>query len=77
MIVRVKCFTGMRRYAPQGQSEFALTLEAGARTAELLDQLSVPADAGVLIAVNGTCAHKDQLLQDGDTIVLFTPVEGG
>ncbi len=77
MNVRVKCFTGMRRYAPEGQSEFALTLEAGASAAQLLDQLNVPADAGALIAVNGMRADRDKRLQDGDTVVLFTPMEGG
>ena len=77
MIVRVRCFTGMRRYAPEGQSEFTQTLEAGARVALLLAQLNIPADAGVLIAVNGARADNDNVLQDGDTIVLFTPMEGG
>lgn len=77
MKVTVKCFTGMRPYAPDGQSKFALFLEEGAQVAQLLDRLNVPADAGAIIAVNGARAERDKRLQDGDTIVLFTPMEGG
>lgn len=77
MIVRVKCFTGLRRYAPDGQSEFTLTLVKGAQVAQILEHLNIPADAGALSAVNGALAQRDQVLRDGDVIVLFTPMDGG
>jgi molybdopterin converting factor small subunit len=77
MNVRVKCFTGMRRYAPGGQSEFEIVLAEGAQVAQLLAHLNVPADAAAIIAVNGARAEGDRLLRDGDTVVLFTPMEGG
>lgn len=77
MNVRVKCFTGMRRYAPEGRGEFALALAEGAQVAQLLVQLNVPVDAGTFIAVNGVRVVPDQVLREGDTVVLFTPMDGG
>lgn len=77
MIVRVKCFTGMRRFAPAGGSEFEVEVDADARVARLLDQLGVPAGTQAIVAVNGERAEKSKPLHDGDTIVLFTLMEGG
>lgn len=77
MIVRVKCFTGMRRFAPAGRHDFEIELDAGAPVARLLDRLGVPAGGQPIVAVNGAQADKNSPLHDGDTIVLFTPMEGG
>ena len=77
MIVRVKCFTGMRRFAPADQPEFDIEIDAGASVASLLELLEVPPDLQPIVAVNGARAETNRSLHDGDTIVLFTPVEGG
>lgn len=77
MKIRVRCFTGMRQYAPKGTGDFDLELAAGIRVAQLLDQMGVPADARPFIAVNGSRSERDMRLNDGDTVVLFTPAEGG
>ena len=77
MIVRVKCFAGLRRYAPAGRSDFEVELAAGTPVGQLLDQMGVPADDQTFIAVNGTRAGRDKPLVDGDLVVLFTPMEGG
>jgi sulfur carrier protein ThiS len=67
----------MRRFAPAGANEFEIELEAGAQVGHLLDQLGVPAANQAMVAVNGARAERDRPLNDGDTIVLFTPAEGG
>ncbi len=77
MIVRVKCFTGLRRYAPEGRKDFAIELDAGARVANLLDRLGVPVAIDAIAAVNGRRVARETPLQDGDAVVLFTPMEGG
>ena len=77
MIVRVKCFTGMRRFAPDGRIDFDIELDAGAQVAHLLERLGVPVATDVIAAVNGRRAERDALLREGDAVVLFTPMEGG
>lgn len=77
MNVRVRCFTGMRPYAPDGQGDFSLELVEGATLRELLRQLQVPADATPFIAVNGRRAEAHHTLHDGDEVVMFTTMEGG
>lgn len=77
MKVRVRCFTGMRQYAPGGRGDFALELEAGTRVGQLLDQMGVPADARPFVAVNGARVEGDPRLKENDIVVLFTPAEGG
>ena len=77
MIVQVKCFTGMRRFAPDNSKEFTIELQIGASVARLLEQIGVPAAIQPIAAVNGARAERDTRLYDGDTVVLFTPMEGG
>ena len=77
MKVRVRCFTGMRRYAPGGRGDFEVAVEGGGRVEDLLRRLGVPTDERPFIAVNGVRAEGGQRLNDGDTIVLFTPADGG
>jgi sulfur carrier protein ThiS len=67
----------MRRFAPAGKHAFELDLAAGASVAHMLERLRVPAANPVVVVVNGARAEKDQLLDNGDAIVLFTPAEGG
>lgn len=75
MKIRVRCFTGMRQYAPEG--DVTIALAEGARVGQLLDQMGVPAKAQPFIAVNGRKADPEATLRDGDDVVLFTQMEGG
>ena len=77
MIVRVRCFTGMRRFAPDGRSEFDIELDAGASVADLFNRLGVLVGTDVIAAVNGRRADREAALHNGDAAVLFTPMEGG
>lgn len=77
MKVRVRCFTGMRPYAPDGQSDFRLELVAGDTLRHLLEKLHIPADAKPFIAVNGRKVAAHHTLHDGDEVVMFTHMEGG
>ena len=77
MKIRVRCFTGMRRYAPKGNGDFEIEIDIAARVGTLLDSLGVTAEERPFIAVNGYQADRDKPLMDGDTVVLFTSMEGG
>jgi len=76
-MVRVRCFTGMRRYLPEGKGDFAIELAEGADLRRLLDIMDVPPGIAPFIAVNGRKVAQDHLLRDGDEVVLFTHMEGG
>jgi molybdopterin converting factor small subunit len=76
-MVRVRCFTGMRRYLPEGKGDFAIELAEGADLRRLLDIMDVPPGIAPFIAVNGRKVVQDHLLRDGDEVVLFTHMEGG
>lgn len=77
MKIRVRCFTGMRQYAPEGEGDFKTKLAEGTRVGQLLDQMGAPADVRPFVAVNGRKTGRDKILHDGDVVVLFTPMEGG
>jgi molybdopterin converting factor small subunit len=67
----------MRQYAPEGKGDFALEVENGTRVGRMLERLGVPSHERPFIAVNGLRAKPDRRLSEGDTVVLFTPAEGG
>jgi molybdopterin converting factor small subunit len=75
--IRVRCFTGMRQYAPEGEGDFKTDLAEGTRVGQLLDKMGVPVDTRPFIAVNGFRVERDKPLNDNDTVVLFTSMEGG
>jgi molybdopterin converting factor small subunit len=75
--IRVRCFTGMRRYAPDDKADFPLEMTEGATVRELLETLQIPADPWPFIAVNAQKVEANGALHDGDDVVMFTPMEGG
>ena len=77
MKVRVRCFTGMRRYAPGEASDFEMELAEPFSARQLLDALGVPPDLDPFVAVNGRKVDKAHALHDGDEVVLFRQMEGG
>ena len=77
MKVRVRCFTGMRRYAPDGKGDFRLELPEGASVEKMLETLGVPPEMRPFIAVNGRQAEAGHRLRDGDGVVVFSLAEGG
>lgn len=77
MKIQVRCFTRMRQYAPKGNGDFEIEIDTGARVGTLLESLGVPAEERPFIAVNGYRTDREKYLSDGDTVVLFTAMEGG
>jgi sulfur carrier protein ThiS len=68
-----RCYTA---HLPEGGT---LTVDAGTTVERVLDQLKVPAVQRVTLVtfVNGRPARLDQVLQERDDLVFFSPVECG
>lgn len=77
MRITVKLFTELRRYAPNDHGSFELDLPPESSVDMILDRLGVPPDLDLVISIGGELADRQTRLADGDTVVIFTPAEGG
>jgi molybdopterin synthase sulfur carrier subunit len=80
MKVQVKLFASLGRYLPdleRGDASEFMEVKEGITIGTLLESLKVPANVVKLIFLNGTHAHTDQVLHDGDRLGVFPPVAGG
>ncbi len=77
MEVNVKLYSELKRFAPGGSNIFTLALPPGAAVRDLLKILQIPGEVPRFIVVNGRRCDDNVPLSAGDTIVLFTPVDGG
>ncbi len=77
MKVTVKLYNSLRRYAPGPSNTFILGLPPGACVKDLMAHLSFPPQVQRLVFVNETKAEEDTALSQEDTIVIFSPAEGG
>lgn len=77
MEVNVKLYSGLKNYAPGNSNVFSIALYSGATVRDLLETLKIPDRVRRFIVVNGRRGEEDTPLSAGDTVVLFSPVEGG
>jgi len=76
--VQVRLFTNLRRFLPKGyDGPLSYALPPGATVADLLATIGVPPEQEVTAGIREELAHRDTVLQDGDEVLLFTPMEGG
>ncbi len=76
--VTVKLYADLRRFLPKGEDgplEFALPV--GATVADVIELVGVPPREEITAGIDNTLAQRDTVLQDGDELLLFTPMEGG
>jgi molybdopterin converting factor small subunit len=79
MEVRLSLYASLRNYLPDQESRNPVTIEVedGSTIGDLLDQLSVPAEAPKILFVNGVHAERSARLKNGDEVGAFPPVAGG
>jgi molybdopterin converting factor small subunit len=79
MKVRLSLNASLGDYSPEQDSgnPFTVELENGTTIGDLLDQLSVPADAPKILFLNGVHAERSTPLKNGDEVGAFPPVAGG
>jgi sulfur carrier protein ThiS len=76
--VQVTLFADLRRYLRKGENgPISVSLARGATVADLLTTLGIEDAEEVTAGRNGDQAMHDTVLQDGDELVLFSPMEGG
>lgn len=77
MLIRVGLFANLKDHSPTGDSRFEVELPEGASLADLFILLEIPDSVLRVSLVNGRDTAPDRILNNGDEVVLFPPVEGG
>ena len=79
MKVEVQLFATLAQYLPAAHTNDRTLVDvpAGARVADLLVALGVPAAMPRIVLVNGHDAPEDHVLQPDDIVAAFPPLAGG
>ena len=80
MKIELNLYASLVPYMPKkegGGNSCTVEISDGTKVRELLEQLRIPADAVMLVFLNGVHATGDNILKDGDRVRVFPPVGGG
>jgi molybdopterin converting factor small subunit len=78
IVIRLELFADLRRFLPAGQQgALVFSLRPGATVQELLDEADIPRNEEITVGLNGEQGRFESALNDGDEVVLFSPMEGG
>jgi molybdopterin converting factor small subunit len=76
--ITVKSYANMRKYTSHLSAEGKINIPAGTTVAALLKSLKVPYGATPLVTIiNGRREAPGYVLQPGDSLAFFPPLEGG
>lgn len=74
MQIQVKTFATLKKFEPENAM---LDIHEGAKLADVLETLGIPAEEVKLLFVNGVHSKLDTAINPGDKISLFPAVGGG
>jgi hypothetical protein len=77
MGITVRLLFNLRGHAPGGRGQFHQELAPGTTLAALLAGWGIPPEPPQVLLLNGLQASPEQVPQEGDTLVVFPPLEGG
>jgi molybdopterin converting factor small subunit len=77
MLVHVKLYSELKRYAPGGDNVFRQEYPPESIARDLLDTLEISEEVPRCILIDGMLSDENSPLTEGCTVVLFTPVCGG
>ena len=78
ILVRLQLFADLRRFlAPGQQGPLTFSLRPGSTVRDLIGEAGIPLDAEITAGINGEQGRLESALNDGDEVVLFSPMEGG
>jgi len=77
MRVQVELFLHLRRYALPGEGPQEVELPPGATLGNLLERLGIPAGVQKVVLVDGRLRASSEALEEGETVTVFPPLEGG
>lgn len=76
--VKLALFADLKRFLPKGQDgPQTFAIPQGGTVADLLEAAGIPEGEEITIGLNGEQGQRDSVLQEGDDVVLFSPMEGG
>jgi molybdopterin converting factor small subunit len=74
--ITVRTYANLRQYTG-GQPTVQVQLCEGATIGTMLEEIGIPASQTKIIFLDGRAAELDQLLQDGQTVDVFSAIGGG
>jgi len=77
VIVHVRLNALLRKYAPEGNTEFSLQIAQGCTIEDLIGQLGIPPSQVGFATVSLKCTLRSRTLKRGDQVTLFPPLTGG
>ena len=77
MKIEVRLFNELQHYKRGEKNIFQIELNPGSSVNDLLEELKIPNIAEYVVLVNGKRVFEKTLLNNNDTLVLFSPVAGG
>lgn len=76
MLIHVKLYSSLKKYALGDESEFTLSLEPGATIEDIHTLLQIPKGDHVTL-INGRRSDLNTELIAEDTLVFLPPISGG
>ncbi len=77
MQIELKLLLSYREHLPKGHGSGKLELPPGSTIGQVLARLQIPLSEPKIILLNGRQAETNQVLNDGDLLIVFPPLEGG
>lgn len=77
VIVYMRSYGSMRRYTAALPEGGVLDIPEGSSAASALTLLGIPKGLPLVFFVNGRKKAPEEALEPGDTIIFFSPMEGG
>ncbi len=77
MDIKVRLYTSLKAYSPDGNAKFGMAMPFGATVQDLVGALKIPETLLFTVLVNGIRKERHHRLSHNDDIVMFTLVDGG
>jgi len=77
VVVHVRLNALLRKYAPEGNTEFSLHIAERCTIEDLIGQLGIPPSQVGFAAVDLKCTPRSRVLESGDQVTFFPPLTGG
>jgi len=80
MIIEVKVLSFLRQYIPSSDKHLdgdKWNIPEGTRVAHALAMLNIPEEQDKILLVNDRSADGETVLNEGDVLHVFPPIEGG
>lgn len=77
VVIKVNGYAGMKRFTRHLSEGGTMEVPHGSTVEAVLRMLCVPLREEMITMVNGRRCDMDQVLEPGDPLVFFPPLEGG